>query len=458
MRKLTNSIVILILTISFLFTGCNQQIPDDNISEVLPADSLVTSAKESSSKTSSKTSKNSSKGGSSVKNSSKTQPSDPFVAALKNERQKIKDSLTSTIMKRFNPEYALDGTGDLARVSSVMRKAKQGKKITVGILGDSISGGAGASSSDNGYGALIRDWWTDVFGEANVKYVNASIGSNTLVNIVHRMDDHLLSANPDIVFLGYWKIHNPAVENQNALESIIKRMLDKNIAVVCIQLYNSDTTDKDISEMTKMAKYYKLPLVSFANALNNSHIAWAKISADALHPNDYGHTLIAASVNTFLTNTAEKLSSISTSPAALPTFSLKADGWMYVSATLLDRSDSTKLTVSNIGSAQNAEWTAKSFSFKGFKLGTKPLVVNLPKISTLHLLCLYQSGGGKVYVSVTGKSGLVFCKNVEVPTLASTDSSYSWPSSMLASKINEPVTVSLYSDTSATILGFMVTQ
>lgn len=76
MRKLTNSIVILILTISFLFTGCNQQIPDDNISEVLPADSLVTSAKESSSKTSSKTSKNSSKGGSSVKNSSKTQPWD----------------------------------------------------------------------------------------------------------------------------------------------------------------------------------------------------------------------------------------------------------------------------------------------------------------------------------------------------------------------------------------------
>ena len=379
-----------------------------------------------------------------------------FAQRLASEKQKLNNIAAS--QTAFKAIDSLDGTGDYARIANVMRKAKRGEKVTVGILGDSICYGAGASSTYRGFAALINNWWTNVFGYENINYVNASIGSNSLTNIVHRMDDDLLSHNPDIVIFGVHCFHD-STDDSIAMESIIKRMLDRNIAVLCVVLTTSNGAN-DHTRLAPVAQHYNVPVVSFANAFVKSGLSWQTIGKDYIHPNDVGHSLISLCVNNLFTNIGDSLKSHSPLPKPLPSTTYQTNGLRYVKATLWDRNDSKNITFTEKVSFVNYDKKMTQFrTYKGWASTTtvSSLVAKLPKISSLHLMFCYNNMAGTAYVTLTTQSGRELCKDIAVNTNKPSQDGYSWNSKLLAANIGEPVTVSIRSEGKIFLLGFMVT-
>lgn len=66
--------------------------------------------------------------------------------------------------------------GNLYRISCAMKKAMDGKPVTVGFLGGSITQGCLSSSPETCYAYLVYKWWCESFPGSRVTYVNAGIG------------------------------------------------------------------------------------------------------------------------------------------------------------------------------------------------------------------------------------------------------------------------------------------
>ena len=386
---------------------------------------------------------------------------DTFPACLDRAGKDLELSLIKAQRRSFSVKNALasENRGDAVRVANVIRKACNGEKIKVGVLGDSIGQGAGASPVGQSFANRVFDWWTAVFGSDRVELVNASIGSNTLTNIVHRMDSDLLSKNPDIVFVSAWDCH--ASEDNFAIESILKRLLDKGIAVVLVQVTASNGMNR-YSLFADVARHYKVPLISYANAYEKSDYTWKDVGADSIHPSNTGHALIALCVNSFLQETAQALDSIGTTPATLPNAPLRTQGWRYVNATIWDRNNSGKFTIIQKGSFADFDRKMTSFrTYNGWKSSVTGDVLEckLSSIKTLHLMCNYVSGGGgKASVTVTGDDGTKYIENFTVNTDPENNQDYSWNTALLAKNVNQPVTVQIkVTGGTFILLGFMVT-
>ena len=53
---------------------------------------------------------------------------------------------------------AMINTGNTSRLKRVFKKAGRGEKITIGVIGGSITQGAGASKDENKWANLITKW------------------------------------------------------------------------------------------------------------------------------------------------------------------------------------------------------------------------------------------------------------------------------------------------------------
>ena len=93
---------------------------------------------------------------------------------------------------------ALVSRGDVARLQHVMAKARRGEKVTIGVIGGSITQGASASKPENRYGERVAQWWREAFAQAQVEFVNAGIGATGSNYGCLRVQPHLLKHNPDL--------------------------------------------------------------------------------------------------------------------------------------------------------------------------------------------------------------------------------------------------------------------
>ena len=75
----------------------------------------------------------------------------------------------------------------------------QGQKVTIGVIGGSITGGAGASSWEKSYGPLVAEWWRQTFPQAHINFVNAGIGGTGSLYGAVRCARDLLVHKPDFV-------------------------------------------------------------------------------------------------------------------------------------------------------------------------------------------------------------------------------------------------------------------
>ncbi|MBR3592289.1 MAG: SGNH/GDSL hydrolase family protein [Clostridia bacterium] len=225
--------------------------------------------------------------------------------------------------------YVIDQDETNNRLRQVFCKAERGETITIAAIGGSIIEGAHARSQ-NGIGNNATaftddlsgekcyfertiDWFEETFPNTQINGINAGIGATPSFLGTFRLDQMVLNYSPDLVIIEFSVNDLDAVpfllkdEIFESYESIVRRCLEKGIAVIpiCLVNQNGDSLQKIHLEL---ADHYNMPAISYHNAIfpdGQAVFDWKMLSPDEVHPNNAGHTLIATCIANYLDNVLE---------------------------------------------------------------------------------------------------------------------------------------------------------
>lgn len=229
--------------------------------------------------------------------------------------------------------------GNLARLAAVMRKARNGEEITIGVIGGSITQGSLASNPVNSYAYRFYQWWVKAFPTAKVNFVNAGIGATTSYLGVHRVDKDLLSKKPDVVVVEFSVNDSDNTFFKKTYEDLVRKILkaDNNPAVILLFMTMENGTSAQPSHL-HIGFWYDLPRISYREMIlkeiDKGTFTWKDISPDNIHPNDKGHAIVGELLWGYLNSVCSKLSTITeeVKPLDKEPFSDEA----YINATILD--------------------------------------------------------------------------------------------------------------------------
>ncbi len=292
------------------------------------------------------------------------------------DTMKLTDDCASLGIRADMLEKALVNKGNQARLAKVMNRAKNGEDITFGVIGGSVTEGAYASDYDKtSYAGLTNTWLKGRFPNSDITFVNAGIGGTSSLYGVHRVEQDLLSKNPDLVIIEYGVNDNTSDEQLECYASLVRRVLshESQPAVILLFVMNEGGTNSQ-SVQVPVGQHYDLPMISYRDAVwpevsTKSNLygqyEWTDIAADWVHPTNKGHAIIAELLISYLSKTYDNLSSISTSVPSLPAPKLP---YSYEDAIWLNN---TNATVKSLGSF--SVYTGGGCAWKSS--GNKPIVI-----------------------------------------------------------------------------------
>lgn len=196
--------------------------------------------------------------------------------------------------------------GNLARMKRVMEKATSGKEITIGFLGGSITAGAAATSPETCYAYRVFEWWERTFPRAECVYINAGVGATSSKFGVARVEEDVLIHKPDMVFVEFSVNDEDTSLYQETFEGLIRKLLLSPVQPALFMFNNVFYDDGRNAQRVhnEIGKYYDLPIVSMKESLyreiEKGNLNNTDISADNLHPNDFGHGLVAGVITNLL--------------------------------------------------------------------------------------------------------------------------------------------------------------
>ncbi|MDO5292871.1 MAG: SGNH/GDSL hydrolase family protein [bacterium] len=192
--------------------------------------------------------------------------------------------------------------GSLHRIKSLMKAANAGGEYTIGFLGGSITQGSLATTPEGCYAYLVYEWWKKKFPSAVFSFVNAGIGGTTSLYGSARAWKDLLMYQPDFVVIDF-TVNDDANELfQESFEGVISQLYKakKSPALVVLNNVCYDTGVNAQEYHNKVASYYQIPCVSMKESLYaqilDGNLVRSSITQDNLHPNDFGHGLVAEQI------------------------------------------------------------------------------------------------------------------------------------------------------------------
>lgn len=217
--------------------------------------------------------------------------------------------------QEINYEAGISNTGDLSRMQRLIRRAQRGESLKIAFLGGSITQGSLASSPENCYAARVAAWWRETFPKADFTYINAGIGGTTSQFACARVQQDVLEKEPDFVIVEFSVNDESTPFFLETYEGVIRRILASKTepAVLIVHNVRYDNGANAQMQHAKIARHYRIPAVSMQSSIYpqvvNGNIPSERITPDDLHPNDYGHGLVAGVIMYFL----QKLSAESVS-------------------------------------------------------------------------------------------------------------------------------------------------
>lgn len=195
---------------------------------------------------------------------------------------------------------------NLARLKNCMRRASRGEELTLGFFGGSITQDCAAAVHENCYAYRVFRWWEETFSQAKFHYVNGGIGGTSSYFGAARVVSDLLMYQPDFVIVDF-SVNDVKNElRQETYEGVLRQILSWPSAPAVVLLnnvyYDTGYTDQDCHN--ELGAWYSLPHVSVRDTIYQRMLAGEytrdQLTADGLHPNDFGHGLIAAEITGFL--------------------------------------------------------------------------------------------------------------------------------------------------------------
>jgi len=290
-------------------------------------------------------------------------------------------------------EASVTSAGNQARLARVINKAMNGEDITLGVLGGSITQGYSADGG-KAYADRLRTWLENTFN-VNVKLVNAGIGSTTSVIGVHRIENDLLQYNPDLVILEY-AVNESDTDSRTreTYENCIRRILSSGDDTALIMLFTvKQSGENNQAAQAEIGSAYGLPMISYKDGVyplvDDGTLAWADISPDTIHPNNYGHQLIATLITNYLAGVIENVENIDTTVSALPD---AINGETYMNATLYTSETLPSEWVEQYGSMNIVHDAYYQFPH-GWKAEytdgtTEPMILKIPSAKAVTMLVL----------------------------------------------------------------------
>lgn len=191
---------------------------------------------------------------------------------------------------------------NLARLKHCMRRAQQGGELTLAFLGGSITQDCAASVHENCYAYRVFRWWEEAFPQAKFHYVNAGIGGTSSHFGAARIVSDLLMYQPDFVVVDFSVNDMENELRRETYEGVLRQILFWPSAPAAVLLnniyYDTGYTDQDCHN--QLGAWYSLPHVSVRDTIYQRMLAGEfareQLTADGLHPNDFGHELLAGEI------------------------------------------------------------------------------------------------------------------------------------------------------------------
>jgi len=197
--------------------------------------------------------------------------------------------------------------GEKKRIISVMKRALEGKELTIAAIGGSITAGANATDfQKTSYAPLVYNWWVTKFPNVKFNYVNAGIGATSSIYGVHRAERDLLKFNPDFTMVDF-SVNDNGIRKECAesYEGLIRKIFINrpNSSILSIATVNAKMQSVEDVHAT-ICKQYDIPMLSVKQVIEpmikSGRLTWKDWSTDDVHPNDNGHALMAGLIINYL--------------------------------------------------------------------------------------------------------------------------------------------------------------
>lgn len=229
--------------------------------------------------------------------------------------------------------------GDLSRIAAAMQKAAAGEKVTIGVIGGSITQGSLATNQNNCYASLLQKWWEDTFPDAEIEFINAGVGGTSSYLGVHRVETDLLAYEPDFVVVEFSVNDGNNIFYKKSYDNLVRRILKEENAPAVLLLFMTMEDGTSAQENDSLIGFrYGIPMISYGNAvlpeIEAGAFTWRDISPDNIHPNDRGHAITGELLSVYLTDIYNRLDTIKAEAAPFDAPAVTKE--VYLEAALLN--------------------------------------------------------------------------------------------------------------------------
>lgn len=331
-------------------------------------------------------------------------------------------------------EKAIANTGNRALLAKMVQKAKNGEDLTVVGLGGSITQGAGVGwSEDQHYTRYINRvgaYLQKQFPNIKVNVINAGIGATSSLLGKSRMQEQVLSHNPDLVIVDFTTNDGSDDERYNySYEAIIRTLLEQQVATVAVMFgpvksteYNNGVYIKSgncVNVHLPILQYYDVPVINYYDATwdyldsngdgqnTAEDIAqWKALEYDYIHPNFAGHLLSANAIGYYLQTVIDGVDQIDKTVPQVPQALFRKATASYLNYTMY--------TTENIGGLITKTEKVKSGVYGNVDANTitdwKPWLIEKGgyielTLNSLESLTLMHVTGAATVKNIDGKEG-----------------------------------------------------
>ncbi len=207
-----------------------------------------------------------------------------------------------------------------ARLAEVMKKAESGQDIVIATLGGSITQGTISTGKRDSeiknrrpYADIFFEWWEKTFPDVKVTKVNAGIGGTNSYLGVHRVEEDVLYAHPDLVLIEYSVNDGNDLTYKKSYESLVRKLLYMDDAPAVMLLFMAQSSGASAQGVhSDVGILYELPMVSYKNVMEHLYkngFSEADMSSDSSHPSVLGHAIVGEMIWRYLNNVYEKVDS-----------------------------------------------------------------------------------------------------------------------------------------------------
>lgn len=198
--------------------------------------------------------------------------------------------------------------GNPGRLKNVIRRAREGKEVTIAFIGGSITQGAGAvpiHKNCYAYQTFLR--FRETFGSGdNVHFIKAGVGGTPSELGMIRFERDVLREGtviPDLVVVEF-AVNDEGDETKGCCyECLVRKIMSVSRRTAAVLLFSVFANDENLQErLIPVGERYGLPMVSIKDAAVEQFyeksgegrvLSKSQFFYDSYHPSNMGHAVMA---------------------------------------------------------------------------------------------------------------------------------------------------------------------